>query len=297
MEITKDHKSGYVNIVGSPNVGKSTLMNKLVGERLSIITSKAQTTRHRIMGIVNEPEYQIIYSDTPGVLDPKYKLHQSMMKFVQMALQDADVLLMVVEFGETKIKHEETFEKIKAMDTPLILCINKIDLSDQEAIEEKITYWNGIFPRAAVIPISALHGFNIAGLWDLILERLPIAPPYFPKDELTDKPMRFFMSEIVREKILIHYKKEIPYSCEVYIEEYKEEEKIVRIRAIIIVSRDSQKSILIGHQGSMLKRVGTDARKDMQAFLQKKVFLETFVKVDKNWRDSTNKLTKYGYNE
>ncbi len=290
------HRAGFVNIVGSPNVGKSTLMNNLVGEKLSIINSKAQTTRHRIMGIVNGDDYQIVYSDTPGVLDPQYKLHEGMMKFVSSALQDADVLLLVTDVFEEGLNHPQTLEKIAAMDVPVFILINKIDLADdKEAVEKKIVMWKERIPRAIVAPISALHKFNVEKLLDHIVEVLPVAPPYFPKDELTDKPMRFFVSEIIREKILTHYKQEIPYSCEVIVTDYHEEERITRIRAEIIVARDSQKGILIGHQGKMLKRVGTEARIDIQRFIDKKVFLEVYVRVDKDWRNDETKLKRFGY--
>lgn len=289
------HKAGFVNIIGSPNVGKSTLMNQLVGERLSIINSKAQTTRHRIMGIVNGEDFQIVYSDTPGVLDAKYKMHEGMMKFVGAAITDADIILLVTDVFEDTMAHQKTIDKIKVIETPVVVLINKIDLRDQDVVVERIEHWKKILPQAKIAPISALHKFNIKELLDYIIERLPENAPFFPKDELTDKPMRFFMSEIIREKILSHYKQEIPYSCEVMIEEYKEEPHIVKIRALIIVNRDSQKSIIIGKGGSALKRVGTDARKDMEKFLDKKVFLQTFVKVDKDWRDDEKKLKGYGY--
>lgn len=290
-----EHKAGFVNIVGSPNVGKSTLMNRLVGENLSIITSKAQTTRHRIMGMVNGDDFQIVYSDTPGVLDPKYKLQEGMMKFVYNALQDADVLIVVTDIFEDNMNHETLVEKIKEMDVPVFVLVNKIDLGTQEQFESRLEHWSKLLPKAKVAPISALHSFNTERILEAIIEQLPENPPYFPKDELTNKPMRFFVSEIIREKILLHYKQEIPYSCEVIVEEYKDTEMLVRIRAVIIVARDSQKGILIGHQGKMMKRVGTDARKDIQSFVGKKVFIELFVKVDKNWRDDEKKLKRYGY--
>lgn len=270
-------------------------MNQLVGQRLSIITSKAQTTRHRIMGIVNEEDFQIVYSDTPGILDPKYKLQEGMMRFVYTALQDADVLLWVTEVNENKAKHTELIERLSKLDIPIFILVNKIDESDQDNMEKKLIYWQEVLPKAKVAPISALHKFNTDKLLDAIVKALPEGPPYFPKDELTDKPMRFFMAEIIREKILLHYKQEIPYSCEVIIEEYKVSPELVRIRAVIMVARDSQKGILIGHQGKMLKRVGTEARKDMEAFIGNKVFLQMFVKVDKNWRDDERKLKRYGY--
>ena len=291
-----NHRAGFVNIVGSPNVGKSTLMNRLVGERLSIINAKAQTTRHRIMGIVNEDDYQIVYSDTPGVLDPAYKLQEGMMKFVKTALQDADVLLVVTDVNEQGMAHPETLEKIAAMDVPTFVLVNKIDLaSDQSAVEAKLDAWAAKLPRASVVPISALHNFNVDTLLERIVAQLPESPPFFPKDELTDKPMRFFVSEIVREKILTHYKQEIPYSCEVVVEAYEEAPDITRIRAEIHVARESQKHIVIGAQGRMIKRVGMDSRKDIEAFLGKKVFLDLYVRVDKNWRDDERKLKRFGY--
>ena len=290
------HRAGFVNIVGSPNVGKSTLMNRLVGERLSIINAKAQTTRHRIMGIVNEPEYQIVYSDTPGVLDPAYKLQEGMMKFVKTALQDADVLLVVTEVQEDSMAHPETLQKIAAMDVPTFVLVNKIDLAqDQSLVEAKLDAWAAQLPRASVVPISALHNFNVDTLLDRIVAQLPVSPPFFPKDELTDKPMRFFVSEIVREKILTHFKQEIPYSCEVVVEAYEDAPKIARIRAEIHVARESQKHIVVGAQGRMIKRVGMDARRDLEGFLGKKVFLDPYVRVDKNWRDDERKLKRFGY--
>ena len=294
-DLPEGHKAGFVNIVGSPNVGKSTLMNKLVGERLSIINSKAQTTRHRIMGMVNEPEYQIVYSDTPGVLDPAYKLQEGMMKFVKTALQDADVLLLVTDIYEDCIAHAATLEKIANMDVPVIVLINKIDLGDQDKAVERMMYWKEQIPRAQIAAISALHNFNIDCILEMIVSDLPEGPPFFPKDELTDKPMRFFVSEIIREKILTHFKQEIPYSCEVVVEDYKDEPEICKIRAEIRVARDSQKQIVIGAQGRMIKRVGTDARKDMESFLGKKVYLDLYVRVDKDWRNDEKKLKRFGY--
>lgn len=289
------HKAGFVNIVGSPNVGKSTLMNKLVGERLSIINSKAQTTRHRIMGMVNEPEFQIVYSDTPGVLDPAYKLQEGMMKFVKTALQDADVLLLVTDIFEDCIAHEATLEKIAKMEVPVIVLINKVDLGDQDKAMERMKYWKEQIPRAQIAAISALHNFNLDCILEMIVGELPEGPPFFPKDELTDKPMRFFVSEIVREKILTHFKQEIPYSCEVVVEEYKDEPDICRIRAEIRVARESQKQIVVGAKGRMIKRVGTDSRKDMESFLGKKVYLDLYVRVDKDWRNDEKKLKRFGY--
>jgi GTP-binding protein Era len=295
IDFPEGHKAGFVNIVGSPNVGKSTLMNRLVGENISIINSKAQTTRHRIMGIVNQPEFQIVYSDTPGVLDPAYKLQEGMMRFVKTALQDADVLILVTDIFEEGISHEATFDKIAKMDIPVFILINKVDLADQERAMEKAEFWQKKIPRAHVAPISALHNFNLENLLDRIVEELPVAPPFFPKDELTDKPMRFFVSEIVREKILTHYKQEIPYSCEVVVEEFIDEPTICRIRAEIRVARESQKYIVVGAGGRMIKRVGTDSRKELESFLDKKVFLDLYVRVDKDWRNDERKLKRFGY--
>ncbi len=288
------HKSGFVNIIGNPNAGKSTLMNSLVGERLSIITSKAQTTRHRIMGIVNGEDFQIIYSDTPGILKPGYKLQESMMKFVNTALLDADIFLYVVELGE-KNPPEEVIEKLKLSKKPIILVLNKIDLGDEEKVKKQLDHWGDILPEAEIMPISALHKFNLNRVFDLILEKLPDSPPYYPKDELTDKSMRFFVEEIIREKILMHYKKEVPYSVEISVEEYKESEDIIHIRAEIYTERESQKIIIIGNKGLALKRVGTEARKDIEEFAGKKVFLELFVKVKKDWRDKDRDLKYFGY--
>ncbi len=289
------HKAGFVNIIGSPNVGKSTLMNALVGERLSIITSKAQTTRHRIMGIVNGEDFQIVYSDTPGVLKPNYKLQETMMDFVHTAITDADLLLVVTDIYEDIKLEENILNKIKHAKVPVLLLVNKIDLATQEKLEEKVAYWKTEVPLAEVIPVSALEKFNINYIFDRILALLPEGPGYYGKDELTDKPEKFFVSEIIREKILTNYKKEIPYSVEVVIESFKEEEFIIKIRAEIMVVRESQKGIIIGHQGKALKKVGTEARKDMEIFLQKQVFLELFVKVNKDWRDSDNQLKRFGY--
>ncbi|HQB76986.1 GTPase Era [anaerobic digester metagenome] len=289
------HKSGFVNIVGNPNVGKSTLMNALVGERLSIITSKAQTTRHRIMGIVNGEDFQIVYSDTPGVLKPAYKLQESMMRFVESALDDADIILYITDTVETPTKNQEFLDRLKRFNVPIILVINKVDLTSQEKLEELFGLWQQMLPTAFIIPASALHNFNVETIIKAIVEHLPEGPEYFSKDTLTDKTLRFFASEIIREKILTSYQKEIPYSVEIEIEEYLEEPTIDRIRALIYVARDSQKSIVIGHQGKMLKRVGTEARKDLEQFLGKKVFLELYVKVDANWRDDDRKLKRFGY--
>lgn len=289
------HKSGFVNIIGSPNVGKSTLMNRLVGEKLSIITSKAQTTRHRILGIVNTNEYQVVFSDTPGVLDAHYKLHENMMKFVNSALKDADVLLVMTDIFEDTMAHQATLERLQKTSIPVIVLINKIDLGDQSKLEGKVGQWAEILPNADILPISALENFNVELIWDKIISLLPENPPYYEKDQLTDRPLRFFISEIIREKIFEQYKKEIPYSTQVEIEEYKEELKIVRIRAIIYVERKTQKGIIIGHQGVKLKHVGIDSRKDIEKFIGKQVFLEMFVKVDENWRQNDNKLEKHGY--
>ena len=289
------HKSGFVNIVGNPNVGKSTLMNALVGERLSIITSKAQTTRHRIMGIVNGEDFQIVYSDTPGVLKPAYKLQESMMRLVESALADADIILYITDTVETPTKNQEFLDRLKRFNVPIILVINKVDLTSQEKLEELFGLWQQMLPTAFIIPASALHSFNVETIIKAIVEHLPEGPEYFSKDTLTDKTLRFFASEIIREKILTSYQKEIPYSVEIEIEEYLEEPTIDRIRALIYVARDSQKSIVIGHQGKMLKRVGTEARKDLEQFLGKKVFLELYVKVDANWRDDDRKLKRFGY--
>jgi GTP-binding protein Era len=289
------HKSGFVNIIGSPNVGKSTLMNQLVGEKLSIITSKMQTTRHRIMGMVNEENYQIVFSDTPGIIDPHYKLHENMMKFVAEALKDADVVIMVTDIYEHPEKMEERLKQVNNLKVPLMLLVNKIDQSEQSALEEIIEKWKKYLPKAQILPISALHNMSLQFIFPKILEWLPENPPYFDKDQLTNKNMRFFTSEIIREKILVLYQKEVPYSCEVVVEEYKDEEKITRIRANIMVSRNSQKAIIIGHQGKKIKKLGTDARIDIEAFIMKKVHLELYVKLDKDWRDKDQKLKKYGY--
>jgi GTP-binding protein Era len=289
------HKSGFVNIVGSPNVGKSTLMNALVGEKLSIVTSKAQTTRHRILGIVNDEEYQIVFSDTPGVVNSAYKLHDNMMEYVSTSLQDADVLLFVTDTLEKKMNHEETLERIKKLKVPVLCLINKIDLSKQEVVAERIAYWQNELPSAEVFPISALHKFNLDIVWDRIRSMIPESPPYYDKEELSDRPMRFFVSEIIREKIFNFCQKEIPYSCQIEIEHYEETPHIINIRAIIVVERDSQKGIVIGKGGEMLKKIGRQARIDIQKFLDKKVFLESYVKVDKDWRSSEAKLKKYGY--
>lgn len=289
------HKSGFVNIVGNPNVGKSTLMNRLVGERISIITSKAQTTRHRIIGIVNEPDYQIVYSDTPGVLRPNYKLQESMLNFSLSALDDADVLLYVTDTVETIDKNDDFLQKVQQTESPVLLLINKIDLTSQSELEKMVEQWHTMLPKAEIYPISALNNFSVDVIKKRILELLPLSPPYFEKDALTDKPARFFVTEIIREKALLYYQKEIPYSIEVIVEEFKEEENLIRIRAIIMVERDSQKGIVIGHKGAALKKVGMMARKDIERFFDKKVFLEMYVKVEKDWRDRDNTLRSFGY--
>ncbi|MEN8810388.1 MAG: GTPase Era [Flavobacteriales bacterium] len=298
------HKAGFVNIVGSPNVGKSTLMNGLVGARMSIITSKHQTTRHRIRGLVNGSDFQIVYSDTPGVLEPKYKLHEKMMNFVSESLRDADIILLVTDIFEDSMNHAETLRKITDMDVPKFVLINKIDLAkDMEIVEKKVALWAELLPGAQILPISALEKVNTDFVIQKIKELLPESPAYFPKDELTDKPMRFFISEIIREKIFTTYNKEVPYSCEVVVEEYKEDmptegkskKTITKIRALIIVNRETQKGIIIGHQGSKLTKVGTEARKDIEEFIGKKVFLDLYVKVDKDWKEKDNKLNQFGY--
>lgn len=291
----KKHKSGFVNIVGNPNVGKSTLMNRLVGERISIITEKAQTTRHRIMGIVNTDDMQIVYSDTPGVLRPNYKLQESMLTFSKSALGDADVLLYVTDVVETIDKNEEFLQKVQKVECPVLLLINKIDTSNQQELEGLVDHWKELLPQAEIIPISALSNFNIDHVKRRIEALMPESPPYFEKDALTDKPARFFVTEIIREKILLYYQKEIPYSVEVIVELFKEDEKLIHIKALIIVERDSQKGIVIGHQGLALKKVGAMARKDIERFFGKKVFLEMYVKVEKDWRNRDNLLKSYGY--
>ena len=290
------HKAGFVNIVGNPNVGKSTLMNLLVGERISIATFKAQTTRHRIMGILNTEDMQICFSDTPGVLKPNYKLQESMLSFSESALQDADVLLYVTDMVEKPDKNSEFLAKVARMDTPVLVLINKIDLSDQRGLTEKVELWHEALPQAEIIPISALCKFNVDTVLRRIKELLPDSPPYFGKDQWTDKPARFFVTEIIREKILLYYDKEIPYSVEVVVEEFKEDDHRIRIRAIIYVERESQKGIVIGHQGVALKKVSTEARKSLEKFFGKTIFLETYVKVDKDWRSSDRELRNFGYN-
>ncbi len=292
----KPHRAGFVSIIGKPNVGKSTLMNALVGERLSIVTSKAQTTRHRILGILNGADFQLIYSDTPGIIQPKYELHNAMMSFVYSSLEDADVVLFVTDIYE-KYDEEPVVERLRKMvDTPIILLVNKIDRADQAEVEAKLTYWKEQLPNATeVLPISALNAFGTERVLESVLEKLPIHPEYYPKDELTDKPERFFAAEMVREKIFKLYKKEIPYSCEVTVEEFKEEETIIHIRGVIYVERSSQKGIVIGKGGEALKKVGTWAREDMEKFFAKKVFLELHVKVNENWRTDPKALSRFGY--
>ena len=289
------HKSGFINIIGNPNVGKSTLMNNLVGEKLSIITSKAQTTRHRILGIVNGDNFQLIFSDTPGIIKPSYELQDSMMDFVKSALEDADVILYMLEIGEKSIKDPDVHNKIQSTKTPTIILLNKIDLSNQEDLENQINIWSNKYPNTEIYPISALNNFNTEKVINRIIELIPESPPYFPKDQLTDKPERFFVNEKLREKILMYYNKEIPYSVEVQTEEFKEEESIIKIRSLILVERESQKGIIIGHKGVALKKIGTKARIDLEKFFGKKVFIELHVKVSKNWRSNPNQLKKFGY--
>jgi GTP-binding protein Era len=291
------HKSGFVNIIGNPNVGKSTLMNAMVGEKLSIITSKMQTTRHRIKGIVNGDDFQIVYSDTPGILKPAYKLQETMLKSVDTALSDADVLLYVTDVAESTDKNIEYLEKLKTAEVPVMILINKIDLTDQPSLVKLVEHWNEMVPKAEIIPISAKEKFNLEYVFKRILDNLPEGLPYFPKDELTDRNERFFAQEIIREKILLFYDKEIPYSVEIEVESFRDEEKILRIAAVIHVSRETQKGIIIGHRGEALKRVGTSARIDMEEFFGKKVFLELFVRVTKEWRDKEIQLRNFGYEQ
>ena len=290
------HKAGFVNIVGNPNVGKSTLMNQFVGERISIATFKSQTTRHRIMGIVNTDDMQIVFSDTPGVLQPNYKMQEYMLAFSESALADADILLYVTDVVETPEKNIDFLEKVRKMTIPVILLINKIDQSNQKTLDQLVEKWHNILPNAEILPISASNKFGIDVLLNRIQELLPDSPPYFGKDQLTDKPAKFFVSEIFREKILLFYDKEIPYSVEVKVDSFKETEQQIHIHAVIYVERDSQKGIIIGHQGMALKKVSTEARKALEKFFGKKIYLETFVKVDKNWRNSTRELNSFGYN-
>ncbi|WBL25166.1 GTPase Era [Zunongwangia sp. HGR-M22] len=291
------HKAGFVNIIGNPNVGKSTLMNAFVGERLSIITSKAQTTRHRILGIVNGEDFQAILSDTPGIIKPAYELQASMMDFVKSAFEDADVLIYMVEIGERELKDESFFRKIIHAEIPVLLLLNKIDKSNQEQLESQVQLWKEKVPNAEIYPISALEGFNVAEVFSRIIELLPESPAFYPKDSLTDKPERFFVNEIIREKILMHYKKEIPYSVEIETEEFFEEEKIIRMRSVIMVERDTQKGIIIGHKGNALKRVGVEARADLEKFFGKQVHIELYVKVNKNWRSNDRQLKRFGYSK
>ncbi|MCF8357556.1 MAG: GTPase Era [Prolixibacteraceae bacterium] len=289
------HKSGFVNIIGNPNVGKSTIMNALVGEKISIITSKMQTTRHRIKGIVSGDDFQIVYSDTPGILKPNYKLQETMLRYVDTALDDADVILYVTDVVEKFDKNIDYIEKVKKSGVPVILLINKIDLSDQEKVLELYNTWKEQLPDAEILPISATEKFNVAPVFDMILEKLPEGPAFFPKDELTDRNERFFVQEIIREKILLNYQKEVPYSVEIEVEAFKEEEKLLRIQAVINVNRESQKGIIIGHRGMAIKKVGSEARKDIEEFFEKKVFLELFVKVSKAWRENDIKIRGFGY--
>lgn len=291
------HKAGFVNIIGNPNVGKSTLMNAFIGEKLSIITSKAQTTRHRILGIVNGENFQVVLSDTPGIIKPAYELQESMMGFVKSAFEDADLLIYMVEIGEKELKDEVFFNKITNSKIPVLLLLNKIDSSNQEQLEEQSELWQQKVPNAEFYPISALNGFNVKNVFDRIIELLPESPPFYPKDQITDKPERFFVNEAIREKILVHYKKEIPYAVEVDTEEFFEEEKIIRMRSVIMVERETQKGIIIGHKGSAIKRVGVEARKDLEKFFGKQVHLELYVKVNKNWRSNQNQLRRFGYNQ
>ena len=289
------HKSGFVNIIGNPNVGKSTLMNSLVGEKLSIITSKAQTTRHRILGIINGENFQLVLYDTPGIIKPNYELQASMMDFVKTAIDDADIIIYMIEVGESSLKDKDLYNKIKSSKIPVLLVINKIDLTNQGDLEEQVGKWKDKLPNAEVFPISALQKFQTENLLQRLIELLPDSPAYFPKDQLTDKPERFFVNEIIREKILLNYKKEIPYSVEVITEEFKEDETIIRIRSIIMVERDSQKGIIIGHKGDALKKTGIQARKDLEDFFGKQIHIELFVKVNKNWRNNQNQLRRFGY--
>ncbi|MGV6829568.1 MAG: GTPase Era [Flavobacteriales bacterium] len=291
------HKAGFVNIIGNPNVGKSTLMNAFVRERLSIITSKAQTTRHRILGIVNGEDFQMILSDTPGIIKPAYQLQESMMGFVKSAFEDADVLLYLIELGEKELKDEAFFNKITNAKIPVLLLINKIDKGNEELLETSLQLWQKKVPNAQVFAISALENFGVPEVFKKVIELLPESPPFYPKDQLTDKPERFFVNEIIREKILLNYKKEIPYSVEIVTEEFYEEDKIIRIRSIIMVERETQKGIIIGHKGTAIKRVGVEARKDLQKFFGKQVHIELVAKVNKNWRSNEHQLKRFGYNQ
>ncbi len=292
-----EHRAGFVNIIGNPNVGKSTLMNALVGEKLSIVTAKAQTTRHRIMGIVDTDDYQIVYSDTPGMLKPSYRLQEDMMKFVDSAIGDADIILYVTDVVEKSDKNEEYIQKLQRLQCPVVVVVNKIDLSDQQKVLELIAYWQGILPEAVVIPVSAKEKFNLESVLNAVVSKLPVSPPWFDKGQFTDKNLRFFASEIIREKILENYSQEIPYCCEVAIDSFKEGKERYEISALINVARDSQKGIIIGKGGAALKKTGTAARLEMEDFFQKKVFLQIYVKVDPDWRESRDKLRKYGYED
>jgi len=291
------HKAGFVNIIGNPNVGKSTLMNAFVGERLSIITSKAQTTRHRILGIVNGEDFQMVLSDTPGIIKPAYEMQESMMDFVKSAFEDADILIYMVEIGEQDLKDEAFFKKIIYSKIPVLLLLNKIDNSNQEQLEQQVAFWKEKVPNAEIFPISALQNFNVPEVFQRIIDLLPESPPYYPKDQLTDKPERFFVNEIIREKILLNYNKEIPYAVEVMTEEFVESDTIIRIRSVIMVERDTQKGIIIGHKGAALKKVGMDARVDLEKFFGKQIHIELYVKVNKNWRSNANMLKRFGYNQ
>tara|TARA_B100000809_G_scaffold205663_1_gene207483 strand:+ start:2834 stop:3715 length:882 start_codon:yes stop_codon:yes gene_type:complete len=291
------HKAGFVNIIGNPNVGKSTLMNAFVGERLSIITSKAQTTRHRILGIVNGEDFQMILSDTPGIIKPAYQLQESMMGFVKSAFEDADVLLYLVELGEKELKDEAFFNKITAAKIPVLLLINKIDIGNEKLLSDAMKLWSEKVPNAQIFAISALENFGVKEVFQQIISLLPESPAFYPKDQLTDKPERFFVNEIIREKVLIHYKKEIPYSVEIDTEEFFEEETIIRMRSVIMVERETQKGIIIGHKGTAIKRVGVEARKDLEKFFGKQVHMELYVKVNKNWRNNDRQLKRFGYNQ
>jgi GTP-binding protein Era len=292
-----EHKAGFVNIIGNPNVGKSTLMNAFVGERLSIITSKAQTTRHRILGIVNGDDFQVILSDTPGIIKPAYEMQKSMMDFVKSAFEDADVLIYMVEIGEKELKDEDFFNKIIHAKIPVLLLLNKIDKSNQEQLEEQIALWKEKVPNAEIYPISALDNFNVKEVFARILELIPVSPAYYPKDALTDKPERFFVNETIREKILLNYDKEIPYAVEIETEEFLEDEKIIRIRSVIMVERDTQKGIIIGHKGGALKKVGMQSREDLEKFFGKQIHIEFYVKVNKDWRSNAFQLRRFGYNQ
>ena len=290
-----EHKAGFVNIIGNPNVGKSTLMNALLGHKISIISNKAQTTRHRILGILNEKEYQIVFSDTPGLIKPAYKMQENMMNFVYSALQDADILIYMIEVGEKELKDQKLFKRLKEKNLPLIILLNKIDLVDQDFVKQEINRWSTLLPDADLLPISALNNFNLDKIKSKLVDLLPISPPYYDKQAITNRSERFFVEEIIREKILKHYKKEVPYSVEIEVQEFFEEKDIIKIRAVIYVMRETQKGIIIGHQGLGLKRIGSEARKDIEKMLDKKVFLVTPVKVKKNWRDNQKQLKKFGY--